>query len=312
MSKQANSPNEDHLAWWLGRLGFVSTLIGAGILSLVLVGNLATLAWGIVFNGVVLRGATALATMLGAVSTGISYYGRWRLVRGKEHLNIRDEATDQALDTPSRLQDLPTRLRSQFGCSAVFSSFLVVVGMLVLLGQPGQSSSTRHAVRLLPTPNATAFLPTSIPATATIAATALPTATLLPAPTATATATATATPVIPPIITVIPLSTQQTCSSTLTLDPMIFTLDASGSAVAATWQMTPQEPIPGAPGTPWASVTPSSATTPAGQRVTVMVIPDPAICSKLPIDGATFHVRIDVKGGSAILIAVKLIPFIIF
>jgi len=208
----------DSFAERLSHWGLLCSIATAIILSIVLIGDvfiyvIRSSLPSLVKSGILLGASIAVAT--GLVSTLTTHYGHWRLVRGHNKLNLKEEATDQLLDVPDKLQGLPKELAKRIGCmNTVTGSLLVVsVGVFLLNIVPALAASggiISAATTQAPTATVSTTTVSGIATSTDIPAspTAIPpTATPIP-PTATP-FPPTATPV-PPTATPMPAGTVRT------------------------------------------------------------------------------------------------------
>ena len=250
----------DSFAERLSHWGLLCSIATAIILSIVLIGDvfiyvIRSSLPSLVKSGILLGASIAVAT--GLVSTLTTHYGHWRLVRGHNKLNLKEEATDQLLDVPDKLQGLPKELAKRIGCmNTVTGSLLVVsVGVFLLNIVPSLAASggiisaatTQAPTATVSTTTVSGIAtstdipasPTAIPPTATPIP---PTATPFP-PTATP-VPPTATPMPqPPIVTIIsPKSGDPFCSGRTYYFNGVATMVPSGTVIfnptSFTWRFT--------------------------------------------------------------------------
>lgn len=306
MQQSTGHEQEEALITSLGRVGFLSSIIGAVILTIALLANIGAALLGKPLTGLIatlLQGGVGLSAILGGISTGVTYHTRWRIVRGKERLSVRDEAADQALETPGRLQNLPGALRSQLGCASSLSLIVLFGALALLVTQTAMAAGRPIVVVVKPTPSATT-LPTAT-------ATSAPTATAIPTkvpPTATP-IPPTFTPVPPPIYSVSPTTKTQMCSSTSSLIPMSFSIVATRSPSPVTWTATAVEKLSN--GKLWATIAPTSDTVNPGQTESFNVTPASSVCQDIGLASKTFHIKVAVDNGQSTSIAITINPHVI-
>jgi len=124
--------------------------------------------------------------VLANAGTGLNYYGVWRVVRGRDEYNSRDDALSQGAGAISDLQGAPTAARAALGCGSLFSVGILAVSLLtaalIYLPAPlphigvgladGFSSPTQIVVQATATPSPT--ITTVLSPTATQPPTATP------------------------------------------------------------------------------------------------------------------------------------------
>jgi virginiamycin B lyase len=188
---------DDKLAAWLARVGSSSSLVTALVLTAVLAGNvlLLVLSPGPALTALVEVGPV-IATGLGFVSNGTTWYGWFRVARRRDRYGVKDFAKDKALDVPGQVQGLPGQLQDaagqldtrvteasrSFGCLGMVSASLLVAAVVV--AGATYAPPPFQILGAAPAPHATPVASTT-QATVLPTETALPTATAQPSPTAT-------------------------------------------------------------------------------------------------------------------------------
>jgi hypothetical protein len=209
-----------------------------------------------------------VAVLLGNVATFTGYYGTWRIVRGLDEYDVKQDAKNQLLQVPGMVQDLPATLRRRLGCMHAASVTLLVTSLAVTGLTLAPPPLRVLGAGLGPTPTATA------------------TATATPTPTPTAT-----TPPSPSLV-VGPISTSEQCDPNGNLPPVVVTLDNSGSSVPAGWSVSITDVVPQVgsvpAGTLWATAYPASGTVPAGATGSFLLAPANQLCFAVPSSGQTF------------------------
>lgn len=272
---------EDRFAAQFARAGSYASITSAIILTLVLIANgciiLLNLALALLLA--LARIGPVISSAVGLIGTAATHYGRFRILRGKEKFSLKDAAIDQALDMPGNLQDIPNQVR-RLGCFANMGLLSLIASLVLWLltagPQPwavlgyGQNGGFRPVTIYVTTTPRTASTP--LPPTATSVP---PTATTIPP---------TATPVVR--FTVKPVNMTDSCPGALA-SPYSITLDNTGSSIAISWQATVPDTLTRS-GNPWATVSVSQGTIPAGQTATVLVTPNnkDSVCND-----AYFHNR---------------------
>ena len=254
---------EERVAGRLSRLGLGSSITCAVLVALGLIEKLLTLVlkvplphWTI--NGTqIMLGASAI---IGVGSTALNYYGYSRIARRKERFKVKDEAINQALDVPGKIDSANVirsaaneadRARVGCGCGPLASLGLALIAAVLLFVNPAQADTSgptgidtaNHAATA--TASAAATLTAATPlatatnsttgatptttgtnprATATTATTrATPTATVGAAATATEVATAITNPKPPTATPVPPTATPLPQPNYFSVAPTTFT-----------------------------------------------------------------------------------------
>ncbi len=312
MAEHEALSREEQVAELVERAGFITSVAGAGILTLVLLGNLyiiplhhAPAPW----LRVLVTGGPIVCGLIGFISTGSTWYGRGRVALRKKRYDIRDDMMDQALDAPGNLQDLPNRL----GCARAGGPGLLAISAILCLftfapaplgvigaGINGANQAVHDA-----TPTPVAQITQSTP---TVQATVTPTPTARPTPTATA-IPLTATPVPPtptptPVVKffIRPTSQKDQCVQGNTAPPVSYTLDNTGSNVAVGWNVT-FTAAPNFPD-PWGTANATSGIIPAGKTATLTITPvnlpsGASTCASAVFGGSTLDAVVTLTKGSS-------------
>ncbi len=193
-------------------------------------------------------------------------------------------------------------------------------------GQPGgQGSATLWAVcgKPAPAPQKIVTLrpfPTAPPAAATLTPVPqslkiTPTPATNPTPAAPPNATPTPRPTMVPTIqfSLSPNTVNQTCSAPPdnALPGTQIVLDNTGSNVAVAWSAKAADLLPNS-STLWATTSPASGTIPAGQKTTVMLVPNQNLCNTLTgINPYAFRMVFTYAGGSTVTLTDSVTPFFI-
>lgn len=322
MAETSAKAREERFVHLVARAGLATSIAGAVILTVVLLGNLYIIpfkhtpaSWLRLF---VIFGPV-LSSLLGFVSTGSTWYGRWRIVRRKERYDVRDDALDQALNLPDELQNLPNQLGclSRLGPTVLAASLIVCLftfmpGPLGFIGNGinganiavnDTSTSTTATTTAVATPKPTAkpgnHHPTATPIPVQPTATsAPPTATPIP-PTPTTAPTATPTPTPHVDVRLSPTNPNDTCYSSGGAYDVKFTLDNTRSNIAVGWQLilTPTT----APNftNPWASGKPSEGSVPAGKQTTITLSITGSNCPYASYAGTQLDGEVALTSGSS-------------
>jgi hypothetical protein len=195
MTAQHSEAPHTSLGAWLPRFGFWCSIIAGVIVGALILGS-AYIAFS---SGTPARWVVALlavaplvALVLANAGTGLNYYGVWRVVRGLDEFNARDDALSQGAGAIGDLQGAPAVARAALGCGSLFSVGILAVSLLTAalsyLPAPlphvgvgladGFPPPTQIAVQATATPSATT---TTVPSPApTQLPTASPTATARP------------------------------------------------------------------------------------------------------------------------------------
>lgn len=294
----------------IGRIGLYATYVAAALLLAAIGGDVDVLAlhaplasWLALLVGT----APLVALLLSTLASYINYYGVWRILRGKDEYDAREDLKSHAADVPQAVQSL---LAGRAGCVPAASTIVLCLSLLLVVatGLPPQtpfigelgswqahlSDLATTAVHASPTP------------TVTPAPTAIPTPTATPSPTPKPTPTPSPTPV-PPMIkfSISPTSASWNCNTSRAPAPQPITLDNSGSNVSVRWQATAVESLLGANGSPspWADLSVSSGTIAAYGKQQLTVNPYPPdsyqVCLASSLSGTPWHVRVVVAGVGA-------------
>lgn len=95
---------------------------------------------------------------------------------------------------------------------------------------------------------------------------------------------------------------RQTCpSSNSALPAVSVTLDNSASTLAASWQLSGMQKLPGT-SHDWASPSASSGSVAAGQTTVLTLTPDPKLCYWNPLPGNVYHVKLSWNGNQSVTI----------
>jgi hypothetical protein len=192
----------------LTRFGFWCSIIAGVIVGALILGSAyfafssgTPARWLVVFLAV----GPLIGLILANAGAGLNYFGIWRIVRGLDEYNARDDALSQGAGAIGDLQGAPAAARAALGCGSLFS-----VGVLA-------ASLLTAALSYLPAPlpHIGAGLANGLPTPTQIAT--QPTAT--PSPTPTAVPSATPTPItftITGAIAINPASYAGLCASTRT------------------------------------------------------------------------------------------------
>jgi hypothetical protein len=279
----ARTTNRSDLTDWLGRIGVLATVLTALILTAVLLGNLLLLALGVASTPLlvaIVDLGPVLGLFFGNIATGVSYYGTWRILRGRDRYDVKGDAKSQLLGAPGALQGVPGELRGLFGCAPLISTGLLV-GSLILsaltiaplhvLGVPLQASRPAGSGSP-PTPGNTSLTPTSTP---------------LPTP-------------VPRVQVVVgPAATRQQCHAQSTVLPAVaITLDNTGSTVDVSWQMGDIQRI-ASTGELWASASAAGGVIPAGGSADLALTPHPRLCALNPQPRAVYFATIQLATGGS-------------
>lgn len=315
MAETTPPSREVQFAERIERLGLYASIMGAVILVAVILGNLyiipfkhADTAWLLL----VVHQGPVVCGLIGILGTASTFYGRGRIVLRKKKYDVRDDLTDQALDAPSKLQDLPNRL----GCTSALGPGVLAMSLLLLvltfgpspLGVLGNGINAANigvgTATPIPSQTAVAVVPT---ATSRPTATLVPTATEIP-PTATSVPTAMPT-VVKFTAKLAPIT--QYCSQGI--GPITVTLDNSGSNVAVEWQISITDTYNNANNMPtiWAQASTSKGIIAAGQSQTLTLMVNSDFCvSSINKPAQTFHATVTLtKGGaSSTVLAETLYP----
>ena len=267
-------PRLPRLPQLLGRLGLYSTYVAAALFLIVIAGDLAVLVRHALLQGwlALLVGVGPLvALLLSTLASYINYYGVWRIVRGKDEFDAKEDFKSHAADAPQAAQAL---LAGRAGClpsaatALLFLSLLLILTTILpqqtpLLGPLGEWSGQVGDLGIVPgatTPSTTSELTGATP-TASSSALLTPTQTVAPNPTATtksgaakstATPAPTATPVI--VFAISPTSASSTtdCPTSTTPPAQKITLNNTGSEAPVSWSASES-------GYSWATISPSSS-----------------------------------------------------
>jgi hypothetical protein len=176
---------------WLTRFGFWCSIIAGVIVGALILGSAyfafsggAQARWLVLFLAV----GPLIGLILANAGTGLNYYGIWRVVRGLDEYNARDDALSQGAGAIGDLQGAPAVARAALGCGSLFSIGILAVSLLTA------------ALSYLPAPlpHVGAGLADGFPSPAQIAvqvtSTPSPTTTTVPSPTPTQLPTATPRP----------------------------------------------------------------------------------------------------------------------
>jgi hypothetical protein len=326
MAETSAKAREERFVHAVARAGLYTSIAGAVILTLVLLGNLYIIPFKhtpaswlrlIVIAGPVISG------LLGFVSTGSTWYGRWRIVRRKERYNIRDDMLDQALNAPDNLQNLPNQLGclSKLGPTVLAASIIVCLftfapaplgfigsGVngtnIAVISTTTATTTTTVVATPMPTAKPGRPYPTATPApgqpTATPApgqptpTTVPPTATLIP-PTPTTVPTATSTPTPHVDVRLSPTSASETCSGPYSAPPVRLVVDNTRSNIAVGWQLT----FTYAAGftNPWGSGAPNQGNVAAGKTTTITLTPNGNNCYSASYAGTPFVAHVTLTSG---------------
>ncbi len=284
----------------IGRLGLYATYVAAALLVFAIGGDLGVLVLHARVEGwlALLVGPVPLvALLLSTIASYINYYGVWRILRGRDEYDAREDLKTHATDIPQAVQSLLARM----GCMSAVSTAVLCFSLLLaavsslppqtpFIGELGTWQS-RLGNSATPTPIP---VPTATP-------TAIPT----PTPTAAPSPTPSPTP-IPVVIkfSISPATASWDCNTQgQGLNPagQTITLDNSGSTVAVNWQATVVESITGVNGSPspWATLSASSGTISEHDKQALTITPVPtSVCyaSNPPPNGTPWHVSVVVAG----------------
>jgi hypothetical protein len=238
---------EDKLAEHLARFGKWASLLSLFILLLVVASNL--LLWvKLLISAILVAIATigpAVSAIASGISTAISYYGRLRVLRGRERLDLRDEAMDQLTDQiTNRLPDIPNALKSQVGCLARATPILfgasLIFCLLTYAPPPLRIFGLNKAIGESPAPTTLVVIPQTSPTpiiptmTPSLSPTVQPSSS--PSPTTTVHATPVSRPTATPIVsTPTPIPPP---GNLVVLTPLIDTGTCSGSFSDAVFSIT--------------------------------------------------------------------------
>jgi hypothetical protein len=270
---------------WLARIGTLATVLTALILTAVLLGNLLLLVLGVtpipVLVALVDLGPV-LGLFFGNIATGVSYYGTWRILRGRDRYDVRGDAKSQLLGAPGALQGVPSELRGLFGCTPVISAGLLVGSLILsaltlapvhILGVSLQAPLSPQQAGASPTPGHSSLTPTPL----------------------------TPTPTPAPHVQVVlrPTTIRQQChSQSMVLSALAITLDNTSSTVDVTWQMGAIQHIAGT-GDQWARASATGGVLPAGGSADVSLIPHPHLCALNPQPSAVYSAIIQLASGDS-------------
>jgi hypothetical protein len=178
----------------VGRLGLYATFGAAALFLLIIAGDLDVL---VRYNSLVgwlalLVGMGPLvATFLSTLASYVNYYGVWRILRGHDEFNAKDDLQSHAADVPEAAHTL---FAGRAGCLPIVSVALLVGSLLLAVATalPQEtpvvgSLSAWNSNLQNPSPQALHSIPALHPT---------PTAILPPTMTATSLPTATSSPVI--------------------------------------------------------------------------------------------------------------------
>jgi hypothetical protein len=275
----------------LGRTQIWASLLAALILVAVIAGNIFILGLHVAPNGwlaLLVETGPVVAILVSTLAGYLGYYGTWRMLRGKDEYNVRDDAKSHAADVVGRLQGLPGLLSGRAGCGGLvwgtFSGLLLGVSLVVT------------GLTLAPPPlrvlgvinNNGTFVPAGLGVTGGPAARPTPTPTPTPVPRIQF--------VISP--TQFPAQGSWQCDSGLPAAQTL-TLDNSGSNVAVTWQVTPRETLPN--GQPWARASQTQGAIAAGQQATITISPNEVVCRYAAAQPSTtsYHADVTLTGGAS-------------
>jgi hypothetical protein len=281
----------------LGRLGLYATFGAAVLFLLIIAGDLDVLVRHAALVGwlALLVGTGPLvATLLSTLASYVNYYGVWRILRGHDEFDAKDDLQSHAADLPETAQAL---LAGRAGCVQIVSVALLVGSLLLSVvttlpsGTPvvGILSAWSDHLRN-PAPQALHSIPVSFPT---------PTATLTPAPTMTTTPIPTAAPT--PVIkfSMSPTTASWNCHNQgMQPAPQSLTLDNRGSTVAVSWRASAVEHD--SAGDLWAVIRPANGTVPAHGTQMISVNPDPQnaenVCLSSSANGTPWHVNVVANG----------------
>lgn len=289
----------------LGRLGLYATYVAAALLTLVIAGDLAVLVGHTPLEGwlALLVGTGPLAALLlSNLASYINYYGVWRILRGKDEYDTRQDLKSHAADVPQAMQGM---LAGRTGClplaSVVLLLFSLLLGTTTIL--PPQTpfigilgAWSGHVGDL--SFNAVPATPTTAPSP-TVTPTAMPTPTMTAVPTPTTRPpTATSVPAVIKFALSPKTASWSNCANNPKPPSPTITLDNSGSNVSVHWQASVVEHV-GVGSTPWATISRGSGDIPAygKQTITVSVTSSVSmeVC-RLSVNGKPWHVNVVVGG----------------
>jgi hypothetical protein len=276
----------------LGRLALYATFGAAALFMLVAAGDLDVLlrhaslvGWLALLVGM----GPLVATLLSTLASYVNYYGLWRILRGHDEFNAKDDVQSHTADLPETAQAM---IAGRAGCLPIVSVALLVGSLLLSLattlpsGTPVVGVLSAWSDHIL---NSAPQAPHSTPVTHPT-----PTATLTPVPTMTAT----------PIPTVIKFSMSPTTASwnchNQGMQPAAqsLTLDNGRSTVAVNWRASAVERDNA--GDLWSVISPAGGTVPAHGSQSILVSPDPQnvenVCLSSSANGTPWHVNVVVNG----------------
>jgi hypothetical protein len=272
----------DGIGRWIRRIGATATLLTALVLSAALIGNvlihMLQVRPDLLLIAVVDLGPP-LGVFLGNIATGVNYYGTWRILRGLDQYDVRQDAKSQAGNLSGMLNSL-VRFAPALSASLLIASLILTILTLApaqALGVDPQKlnqkpSSPPGQTNQQPTPSSPPSQPRHLQFTLRNATAA-----------------------------------QQCSSSSALLPALTVTLDNGASNVDVSWRVSQIDSLSGA-GRPWASADPTTGVVPASQGAALTLTLDPQLCSLTHGTRALYQARLEVEGGDVYTITDEIAP----